>query len=106
MTAASAVNTAVLFAMLGKTKGIEVAPLVKSIAAYAIKISVFSAAASIPVFLSRKIIVEFFAGHTRIISHGIPVAITSAVFGTIGIALLAATKDSIVRAAVGKLKRR
>lgn len=106
LTAASAVNTAVLFAMLGKTKGIEVAPLVKSIAAYAIKISVFSAAASIPVFLSRKIIVEFFAGHTRIISHGIPVAITSAVFGTIGIALLAATKDSIVRAAVGKLKRR
>ncbi|MBQ0040243.1 MAG: murein biosynthesis integral membrane protein MurJ [Treponema sp.] len=105
LTAASAVNTAVLFAMLTKTKGIAVGSLVHSVLGYTVKIALFSAIASVPVYFMRNVIIEFFAGHTRIISHGIPVAATAAVFGIVGAVLLVATKDSIVKAAIGKLKR-
>ena len=106
LTAASAVNTAVLFFFLKKTKGIEVGKLVKSIIAYTLKIAVFSLIASVPVYFMKDAVIGFFAGHTRIVSHGIPVAATAAVFGIVGIILLFATKDGIVKAAAGKIKRR
>lgn len=106
LTVASAVNTAVLFFFLKKTKGIEVGKLVKSIFAYTLKIAVFSLIASVPVYFMKNSVIDFFAGHTRLISHGIPVAATAAVFGIVGIVLLLATKDGIVKAAAGKIKRR
>ena len=106
LTAASAVNTAVLFFFLKKTKGIEVGKLVKSIIVYTLKIAVFSLIASVPVYFMKDAVIGFFAGHTRIVSHGIPVAATAAVFGIVGIILLFATKDGIVKAAAGKIKRR
>ncbi|WP_407398671.1 murein biosynthesis integral membrane protein MurJ [Treponema sp.] len=106
LTVASAVNTAVLFAFLKKTKGIQVGKLIKSTLAYGMKIVLFSAIASVPVYFMRETAVNSFAGHARLISHGIPVASTAAVFGIVGIVLLVATKDGIVKAAAGKLRRR
>lgn len=105
LTIASAVNTAVLFFFLTKTKGIEVGSLVKSVAAYAVKIAAFSLIASVPVYFMRSGIISLAQGHGRIISHGIPIAATAAVFGMVGIVLLTVTRDSIVKAAVKKIKR-
>lgn len=106
LTAASAVNTAVLFAFLKKTKGIEVGFLVKSTILYVLKVSLFSAVAVAPVYLLRTPLSQFFEGHTRLISHGLPVAFTAVIFGTIGIILLALTKDEIMKAAISKIKGR
>ena len=53
LTTASAVNTVVLFAMLGKTKGIEVGSLVKSVLLYTVKIAIFSFAAVVPVYFAK-----------------------------------------------------
>ena len=106
LTTASAVNTVVLFAMLGKTKGIEVGSLVKSILLYTVKIAIFSFAAVVPVYFAKDTLVSIFKGHARIISQGIPVASTAAVFGLVGIILLVATRDSIVKTVVSKLRRK
>lgn len=106
LTTASAVNTVVLFAMLGKTKGIEVGSLVKSVLLYTVKIAIFSFAAVVPVYFSKDTLVSIFKGHARIISQGIPVASTAAVFGLVGIILLVATRDSIVKTVVSKLRRK
>ena len=106
LTTASAVNTVVLFAMLGKTKGIEVGSLVKSVLLYTVKIAIFSFAAVVPVYFAKDTLVSIFKGHARIISQGIPVASTAAVFGLVGIILLVATRDSIVKTVVSKLRRK
>lgn len=106
LTTASAVNTVVLFAMLGKTKGIEVGSLVKSVLLYTVKIAIFSFAAVVPVYFAKDTLVSIFNGHARIISQGIPVASTAAVFGLVGIILLVATRDSIVKTVVSKLRRK
>ena len=106
LTTASAVNTIVLFSMLGKTKGIEVGNLVKSVLLYAVKIAVFSFVAVVPVYFAKDSLVAIFSGHARIISQGIPVASTAAAFALTGIILLVATRDSIVKSVVSKLRRR
>lgn len=106
LTAASAVNTAVLFIMLRKTKGIDVKKLIVSVLAYAMKIALLSAAASIPLPFLRNMLGKLCADHGRIISYGCPVFLTAAVFGFIGIGLLVATRDSIVKIAAGKLRRK
>lgn len=106
LTTASAVNTIVLFSMLGKTKGIEVGNLVKSVLLYAVKIAVFSFVAVVPVYFAKDSLVAIFSGHARIISQGIPVASTAAAFALTGIILLVATRDSIVKSVISKLRRR
>lgn len=106
LTAASAVNTIVLFAFLSKTKDIQVGDLVKSIVTYSLKIILFSIAASASIYFTKDRIIAMFEGHSKIISHGIPVAITGIIFGTAGIILLALTKDSILKAASRKIKKR
>ncbi len=106
LTTASAVNTIVLFSMLGKTKGIEVGNLVKSVLLYAVKIAVFSFVAVVPVYFAKDSLVAIFSGHARIISQGIPVASTAAAFALTGLILLVATRDSIVKSVISKLRRR
>lgn len=106
LTTASAVNTIVLFAFLAKTKDIQVGNLVKSIVAYTLKIILFSIAASASIYFIKDRIIAMFEGHSKIISHGIPVAITGIIFGTAGILLLALTKDSVLKAASRKIRKR
>ena len=106
LTTASAVNTIILFAFLSKTKDIQVQDLVKSIVTYSLKIILLSIAASASIYFIKDRIIAMFEGHSKLISHGIPVAITGIIFGTAGIILLALTKDSVLKAASRKIIKR
>lgn len=105
LSVASLVNTAFLFYFLKFKKNINIASVLGSTLLYALKVTLFSAIAALPIYLLRERIVDFFAGHNRLISQGIPVAITGCIFGGIGIALLLITKDSLVGTVAKKLKR-
>ena len=105
LSVASLVNTAFLFYFLTLKKNIDVIPVIKGILLYAVKITLFSAIAAVPVYLLQGKINSFFEGHNRLISQGIPVAITGCIFAGIGIGLLLITKDSIVTSVAKKLKR-
>jgi putative peptidoglycan lipid II flippase len=105
LSVASLVNTAFLFYFLKFKKNINIASVLGSTLLYALKVTLFSAIAAIPIYLLRERIVDFFAGHNRLISQGIPVVITGCIFGGIGIALLLITKDSLVGTVAKKLKR-
>lgn len=106
LTLASAVNTIMLFVFLGRTKNINLAQLIKNTLLYMLKICIFSAVAAAAVYLLREKIIALFAGHGKTISHGIPVCITAVIFGTIGIGLMAATKDPMIKAVLSKIKSR
>ena len=106
LTIASAANTVALFLFLRKTPTIQVGAVVKSTLIYALKIIVFSVIASVPVYFLRAPILKLFAGHSRIISQGIPILITAVIFFIVGVGLLVITKDLIVQTIVNKLSRR
>lgn len=106
LTVASITNTIVLFIFLKKTKGIDVKKLVKSILIYTLKISFFSIIASVPIYFIKEPLIQKVEEHTRLISHGIPIITTSAIFGIVGLILLFTTKDSIVQTALKKIKRK
>ncbi|MFA6937537.1 MAG: lipid II flippase MurJ, partial [Treponema sp.] len=106
LTIASAANTVALFLFLRKTPTIQVGAVVKSTLIYALKIIVFSVIASVPVYFLRAPILKLFAGHSRIISQGIPILITAVIFFIVGVGLLVITKDPIVQTIVNKLSRR
>lgn len=104
LTVASLANTVFLFVFLRSTGTIDVASVVKSAAAYLIKLTVFSAIATVPVYLLLPRISAQFAAHNRFIAFGIPLAITAVIFGTIGIALLIISRDAIVGTIIQKIK--
>lgn len=95
-----------LFIFLRKTKSIHVGNILKLAVLYAIKIAAFSVIAVIPVILTKNYFIKFFSGNPRIISQGIPVFVTAAIFGAIGILLLFISKDSLLKTAFEKISRR
>jgi len=106
LSAASLANTVLLFVFLKRTPTIDVNSVVKSSLAYGLKLILLSVIAAVPVYLARPYIIAFCAGHSRIISQGIPVAVTGLIFGTAGIVLLVLTHDPIAAAAVRKISHR
>lgn len=99
LSAASMVNTIMLFIFLWHMKTIDTGAFVKSLLLYAIKILIFSVAASAAIYFLRPILLDIFAGRNRIISAGIPVVITATVFAIVGVGLLVITKDNIAQTA-------
>lgn len=106
LSLASAVNTALLFAMLGRKEHSELGPLVKDLLRYVIKISVFSALASAPLFLWGERFVALFGGHGRLYGQGLPLLISGVGFAAVGIALLLVTRDPQATQALAALSRR
>lgn len=106
LTAASAVNTLVLFIFLKRTKTIEVKRVVKSTLLYSLRMIIFSIIASVPVYFLRDMIIAKFAGHSRFISQGVPVLITVVMFFIVGVALLFITHDPLVQKITQKFSRR
>ena len=106
LSAASFVNTAVLFIFLKRTPTIDVKNAVISTLLYSAKIIVFSLIACVPVYFLKPHVEKIFAGHNRFISQGFPVIISVTVFALIGLVLLVITKDSILKTAVNKIRRR
>ena len=103
LSAASLVNTIALFAFLKKLKAIDVKAAVHQTIFYSLKIIAFSIIASVPAWVAHKFFVRQFGGMGRLLGNGIPLALTAAVFGAVGIALLFVTKD---RVAFSALKRK
>lgn len=105
LTAASAVNTVMLFFFLARTQKIKIGTVIKGSVLYALKIILFSIAAVIPVCLIKNSVLHFFSGHTRLVSQGIPVLITAAVFALAGTALLFLSRDSILQSLIQKINK-
>ncbi len=103
LSAASLVNTAILFVFMKKLDSIDVAKAVKSTALYSLKMILFSVLASIPSVFAHRFLVEKFADRGRLLANGVPLAITAVIFAAAGIFLLAVTRDSAV---MGILKKR
>ncbi|MBO6177261.1 MAG: murein biosynthesis integral membrane protein MurJ [Treponema sp.] len=106
LTAASFVNTVMLFIFFRKNKFIQAKKIILESLLYGAKTAVFSAAAVIPVILMKKKLLEIFAGHSRFISMGLPVGITAALFAVCGIFLLVITRDSILKGTLSKIRHR
>lgn len=105
LSAASAVNTILLFVFLKKTKASDIGAIVKPVLLYSVKIIILSAIASVPVFLLRGKLIELFAGRHRFLSQGVPVAVTALIFLVLGVAGLIVTKDPLISVVIKKIKR-
>lgn len=93
LTLASVVNTVLLLVFLSRNERIEVGRALRSASLYALKLALFSIIAILPiVFFGNKIAAPF-AGRGRLISYGLPLTISASIFGVIGLALLAWTRD-------------
>jgi len=105
LSAASAVNTALLLAFLRRNPRVAVGRALSSALLYALKLCALSAVAVVPVLLLSPALLDAFAGFGRVVAFGAPLALCALVFAALGIALLAATKDKQLRALAGVLRR-
>ncbi len=106
LSVASAVNTTLLFAFLGKTGKVRVRPLVASTARYALKMAAFSALAALPAWKLAQLVRSPLEGKGRIIAQGLPIACAFAIFAACGLALLALFRDPILAGLIGRFRRR
>lgn len=106
LSVASFANTVFLFAAMPRTHSVHTKKIVVSFTVYSLKITAFSVVASIPTYLLRPYIIRMVSGHNRLISAGMPVVLTAAVFAVTGIALLVITRDPVVQTVTGKFTRR
>jgi len=106
LTIASAANTALLLVFLGRNPNIAVGKALGPAAFYMAKMIVFSFIAAVPVFFLAPRLSLLITGGSRLIRHGIPLAIEGLVFAVIGLALLAITGDRQLKAVLGIFRRK
>jgi putative peptidoglycan lipid II flippase len=107
LSVSSAVNTIVLAAALGRSGVPGVGAALRGSAFYLGRILLLSCAAALPLYFLRPLIVGLFAASSsRLVSAGLALALETALFGAIGVALLALTKDEIAAAFAGRFARR
>lgn len=105
LSAASAVNMVLLLAALPKLHLVSAKEVALPLALYAIKIALFSSVAAAASYMARHKILEAFAGHSRLISQGVPLFILGFMFAAIGTALLAITGDSLTKAFIRRISK-
>lgn len=99
LSLASAVNTAILVAMLFGLKLEGLGRGLRSASWYAVKLSAYSAVAAVPVVLLREPLKAWFgSAGSRLVYAGMPFLVSALVFCVIGIGLLILTKDSVALA--------
>lgn len=106
LSIASAVNTIFLYIFLTKNKEIDSKNIIKTSILYALKMIIFSAIASVPIFLLKDKILSIFENHGKLISQGIPVLITAIIFGIVGLILMIITKDSLIEIVKNKFLKK
>ncbi|MBQ6781544.1 MAG: murein biosynthesis integral membrane protein MurJ [Treponema sp.] len=106
LSIASFVNTVVLFVFLKKNPVIEVAQVIRGLGLYALKLVLFSLAAAVPAYVVLHALLPIFADYNRLFAFGIPFAASAVTYGAVGIGLLLVTRDAMVKAITGKVKRR
>ncbi|GHT84710.1 putative lipid II flippase MurJ [Spirochaetia bacterium] len=106
LTLASVVNTALLLVFLRRNPQIRMDKALCSALGYVAKLILFSCIAALPVVALAPRLPALFAGHGRLVSQGIPLAINAVIFGAVGIVLLVLTKDKQVRAILKMLRKK
>jgi peptidoglycan biosynthesis protein MviN/MurJ (putative lipid II flippase) len=94
LTVGCAANTALLLVFLARASGSALRTLAPS-AFYALKVAVFSAAASVPVLLLAPVLNGLFAEYTgsRFVRYGVPLGLEALLFAATGITMLAVSRD-------------
>ncbi|MCQ2575270.1 MAG: murein biosynthesis integral membrane protein MurJ [Treponema sp.] len=105
LSLASLVNTVFLFIFMKKMNSFDVKKVVKNSLLYGLKLIILSVIAGVPCWFLRPVLINAFAGHGRLISSGLPVAISAIIFAIIGVAELIITKDEVVMVIIRKFKR-
>jgi putative peptidoglycan lipid II flippase len=106
LTLSSAANTALLLAFLRKNPHIAVARALRSALVYTARLAVFSVLAAAPLLPLGKRLAALFAGRGRLVSYGVPFAISAFIFAAIGILLLFISRDKQAMALADMLRRR
>ena len=104
LSIASLVNTVFLFIFMKKLGTMETRRIIKSNLLYALKIIIMSVIAAIPCWFLRPVLLNAFAGHGRLISAGVPLAILAVIFAVIGVLELVVTKDEITMSIIKRGK--
>ncbi len=105
LTISSFFNTLALFIFMKKNRNIDIKQTVMSTMIYSLRMIIFSVLAALPVLFLRGKILDLFAGHNRLVSQGIPVAITGILFAAIGIGLMVLTKDPLIKTVLRKIRK-
>ena len=105
LTAASAVNTVLLIAFLGKNPHVTVGRALGSALRYTAKLALLSVIAVVPVRLLSPHLLELCAGRGRIIAYGVPLAVNGVVFAALGVMLLFVTGDRQLRNLMRMIKK-
>ena len=103
---ASAVNTILLIAFLGKNPHVTVGRALGSALLYTVKLALLSVIAVVPVRLLSPRLLELFDGRGRILAYGVPLAVNGAIFVVLGVALLFITKDRQLRNLIRMVRKR
>ncbi|MDR1637815.1 MAG: murein biosynthesis integral membrane protein MurJ [Treponema sp.] len=106
LSLSSVVNSALLLAFLRKNPRIAVARALRSALAYTAKLAIFSALAAAPILALGPRLAALFAGRGRLVSYGLPFALSALVFAAIGILLLFISRDKQAMALAEMLRRR
>jgi putative peptidoglycan lipid II flippase len=107
LSISSAINTAYLAIALARSGIPGATDAITGSLRYLARILAFSLVATLPLHFLRPVIVALFASaKTRLVSAGIPLALETLVFGAIGIALLAISRDEVASSLVGRFSRR
>ncbi|MCQ2598334.1 MAG: murein biosynthesis integral membrane protein MurJ [Treponema sp.] len=105
LTLASLGNTVFLIIFMKKMESFDVKKILKDMGFYIIKIIIFSVIASAPIYFLRPVLLRVFAGHSKIVSYGLPVVITAIIFGIVGVCLLVFTGDKSTKALIRKIRK-
>ncbi|MDR1216734.1 MAG: murein biosynthesis integral membrane protein MurJ [Treponema sp.] len=105
LTAASAVNTVLLFCFLKKNPFIKMAGALKTIL-HIVKLCLFSVIASVPVLLLNQRLLTLFVERNRFIHYGVPFVIAAFVYFAIELVLLIVTKDALTHKLISIVKSR
>ncbi len=105
LSIASFANTVALFIFLKKNQNLDVKSVTMGTLLYALKLVIFSIAASIPALLLKNTLSPFFESKGRLLGFGSLVALSALAFAIVGIALLVITKDEIVKIIIRKIKK-
>jgi hypothetical protein len=73
---------------------------------YALKLLVLSFLAGLPLLALRAPLAALFAGRSRLIQYGLPLAVSGLIYAALGLGLLLATGDPQLRAIIRMLRRR
>jgi putative peptidoglycan lipid II flippase len=106
LSVSSGVNTVLLLVFLGRKPRIGLGSVLKPALIYTAKMVFFSLIAALPLLWIGPRLDGLFPGRGRLLSRGLPLALSALIFGALGLALLLASGDGQLKALLGLFSRR